>query len=371
MGSFALLELARRGVKVLGIDAFDPPHGRGSHSGDTRVFRIAYAENPEYVPLALRASVLWDRLGEEFGARLLHRTGILNIGRPESVIVRGTLASAAAYGLAVETLDAAETQRRYPAFHLAGDQVAVYEAAAGWVDVNAAIAGALRAAEAAGATVLRKTPVRALRRGFEIDASEGTYTAERVILAAGVYSGGLLDDLDLRIQVERKVLCWFDPLEPAGFAEGAFPVFAVEPDFLYGFPNIGGQGVKLAIHWDAVKQYADPREAQPEPTVADAARVLAEASKLLPALAGPAPGDVTRLLRMRNCFYGMTADEHFYIDRHPANERLVIAAGFSGHGFKFAPAVGEAAARMALDTAVAPPSPIFALGARVSPRDKT
>ncbi|MCX6620545.1 MAG: N-methyl-L-tryptophan oxidase [Acidobacteria bacterium] len=368
MGSFACLRLARRGLSVLGIDAFDPPHGRGSHSGDTRVFRIAYAEHPDYVPLAQRASVLWDEFSAEFGVPLLHRTGMLNIGRPDSDIVHGVERSARLHGLELEMLDADETRRRYPAYHLPEDHVAAFERAAGWVDVNAAITGALQAASTSGATLLRNTAVREWKRdgaGFVIETATERYHAGRLIISAGAYSPALLPGLDLGIQVERKVLCWFDPLDPLPFAEGRFPVFALAPMFLYGFPNIGGGGVKLAIHWDPKKQYADPNQEQPEPTEAGMLRALAEASRLFPSLAGPAPGDPSRFLRAKNCFYGMTSDEHFCIDRHPADANVIIAAGFSGHGFKFAPAVGEAAAEMAVDGAVGPPSSIFALGDRV------
>ncbi len=368
MGSFACLDLARRGLSVVGLDAFDPPHSSGSHSGDTRVFRIAYAEHPDYVPLAQRASVLWDELAAEFGVRLLNRTGMLNIGRPDSDIIRGVQLAARLHRLDVERLDPDETRRRYPAYHLPDEQVAVFEGAAGWVDVNAAIAGAIRAAAANGATILRNTPVIRWRpdgAAFEIETAAGRYHAERLIVSSGAYSPALLQGLDLGIRVQRKVLCWFAPVDPAPFAEGRFPVFAQAPMFLYGFPDIGGHGVKLAIHWDPQKHYADPTEPQPEPREADVLRVLGEASKLFPALAGPAPGDPSRFLRAKNCFYAVTGDEHFYIDRHPAHPNVVIAAGFSGHGFKFAPAVGEAAAAMALDAAMQPPSVIFSLGNRV------
>src|SRR5262249_42056100 len=163
MGSFACFELARRGLRVAGFDQFFPPHSRGSHSGDTRVFRVAYSEHPNYVPLAQRAGELWDRHSLSFGAPLLTRSGMLSMGLPDGDLISGIRASVRIHTLPIEELTPAEIRLRYPGLAPPDNYCGIYEAAAGWVDVQAAIAGALMAAEKRGATLLRETPVTAWR----------------------------------------------------------------------------------------------------------------------------------------------------------------------------------------------------------------
>jgi sarcosine oxidase len=372
MGCFACLELARLKVSVIGFDPADPPHDRASHTGESRVFRVAYAEHPDYVPLARRSGELWDNFGAEFGTPLLHRTGMLTIGVPGEALLTGLQESARVHGLALEKLNAAETHEHFPAFHLQDDQMAFLERAAGWVDVNASIRLALRAAENAGATLRRHCRVSGFRRagtGFVLDTAQGSCYADRVILAAGAGSGPLLAGLKLPLTIQRKVLAWFEPSRPELFREARFPVFAAAPSFFYGFPNIAGHGVKLAIHWsdaEIVKDAASPvRPAAPE----DWLPVLEAASRLLPGLAGPWPGDRGRFLRAKTCLYTMTPDQHFLIDRHPELENVYFAAGFSGHGFKFATAVGEALAQLAIEGRPRLPIEFLRLAGRFPGRD--
>src|SRR5208283_5222886 len=152
MGSYACCELARRGLSVVGLDRFSPPHDRGSHSGDTRVFRIAYAEHPDYVPLAQRAGVLWDRYAEEAGTPLLHRCGMLSVGPPDSDLIEGITRSSKLHGIAANQYTAEEVRRLFPAVEPPEDHVGIFEPSAGWIDVNAAIGTAHRLSQLAGAT---------------------------------------------------------------------------------------------------------------------------------------------------------------------------------------------------------------------------
>ena len=351
MGSFACCELARRGLKVAGIDRFSPPHDRGSHSGATRVFRIAYAEHPDYVPLAQRAGMLWDRYAEEAGVPLLHRCGLLSVGPPDSALIQGIEKSSTLHGIAATKHTAEEVRRLFPVIEPPEDQAGIFEPSAGWVDVDAAIATAQRFSQRADATLLTDCPVLHVEKQgshFAITTQGGEITAQRVVVTAGAWSSQLLSRLGLPLRVERKVLLWVNPRAPERFTPDVLPIFAFAERFFYGFPSIGGRGVKMAIHWEKGHTVDDPTAPVAEATLEDAEPVLEMASRFLPALAGALPGALDRISALKTCLYTTTPDEHFIIDRHPEWENLTFAAGFSGHGFKFAPVVAEALADLAM-----------------------
>ena len=347
MGTFACLELARRGQTVIAFDRFAPPHDRGSHSGATRVFRTAYAEHPDYVPLALRAGVLWDRFGAEQGTALLHRTGMLSLGPPDSTLIAGARSSAAAHGLTIENLSRPQVQSRFPVFSVPDGWEGVLEPGAGWIDVDATLRSGVESAARAGADLRIDTPVEDWSwtgNEFAVRTSAGTILAAKLIVTAGAWAGRILSDLALPLKVLRKVLIW---VQPQG--DESLPVFATARNFFYGFPNIRGNGVKLAMHWSDGPPVANPDHPQPDVTPDEMQPVLAAAAELLPSL------KIERVLRSKTCFYTMTPDEHFILDRHPQFPNLIFAAGFSGHGFKFAPVIGEALADLAVSGTTALP----------------
>jgi sarcosine oxidase len=369
MGSFTCLELARRGVRVAGLDRFSPPHGRGSHSGDTRIFRIAYAEHPDYVPLAQRAGQLWDQHGLDFGKTLLTRTGMLSMGPPNESLVAGIRTSALTYGLEVETLTSIEIRRLYPAFAPPEEYVGLFESAAGWVDVNASIESALTACERSGAHLSLDTPVTGWsERGGRIfvETANGAMETARLVITAGAWAGAVLSDLRLPFSVRRKTLAWFDPAEPKYFESGELPVFLFGDRFFYGFPSIAGQGVKLAIHWEEGIRVPDPSLPVAPAGVEDLAPIVDCASRYLRGLTNLLGDGRACVRRAATCLYTMTPDEHFIIDRHPNVENVWIAAGFSGHGFKFAPAIAEALADLCETGHTGLPIEFLRLGSRFS-----
>jgi monomeric sarcosine oxidase len=352
MGAFACLELARRGLKVVAFDRFAPPHDRGSHGGATRVFRTAYAEHPDYVPLAQRAGVLWDRMGQEAGTLFLHRCGMLSLGPAGSSLIAGARASATAHRLTLEELAADQVRSRFPAFAPPTGWTALLEPAAGWVDVDGAIRFALQQATRAGADVRLNTSVDGWdERGaaFRIATPAGDFMAQLLVIAGGAWTGGLMPDLQLPIKILRKALIWVDPLRPEQFAPGVFPIFASADRFFYGFPNIGNAGVKLATHSSEFAPAGDTADSLPKPGLDEIRPLLEAAAELFPSLAGPMPGAMERVIASKSCLYCMTPDEDFVIDRHPRHENVWFAAGFSGHGFKFAPAIGEVLADLAIE----------------------
>lgn len=367
MGTFACLEIARRKASVIGFDRLAPPHDRGSHSGDTRVYREAYGEHPGYVPIARRAGELWERLGEEAGTVFLRRCGMLNIGSGDDSLIAGIRKSVALHRLEVEELRVSEIAARFPAFTPPPGSIGIFEPSAGWVDVNASMKFGLRRAKELGAEIRLHASVEGWEpegRRIRILTSEGPVVAERLVITAGAWACRVLSDLRLPLRVLRKVLVWVDPCTPGLFRPDFFPIFAFSERFFYGFPNIDGKGVKFAIHGDPDAPMTDGDILQPAPQPSEIEPALRMAAELLPGLAGPLPGAFSRVVDAKTCLYTMTPDENFIVDRHPSLENVWIAAGFSGHGFKFAPAIGETLAELALSGKAALPVGFLSLSGR-------
>jgi sarcosine oxidase len=344
MGSFAAVELAKRGCSVAGFDQFTPPHGRGSHSGATRIYRVAYAEGSGYVPLAQKAGVLWDHVSEETGKQLLHRTGMLYMGAPDGTFLREVAGSASAYQLPIEALTADDVARRYPAFQIPGNYAGLVDPQAGWIDVDAAIASSLARAKDLGVECFFDQRVQrwnAAANEVQVHLQNETISASSLIITAGAWASDLLHGLGLPLKVKRKVIAWFDPQDPEPFAAGRIPIFAFADDWTYGFPAVAGMGVKMAIH--AGGDYL----ASPDGPIAaagpeDLDPLIATAAKYIPKLGN-------RVARATTCLYTMTPDDDFIVDHHPEFKNVVFAAGFSGHGFKFAPVMGAALADLVLE----------------------
>jgi sarcosine oxidase len=344
MGSMALWRLAGRGVTAVGLEQFAPGHDRGSGHGESRMTRTAYFEGPEYVPLVQAALPLWRELEAESGAELLTMTGGLMIGRPDGELVAGALRSARAHRLACELLAPADAAARFPHHRLTGDEVALWEDGAGVLRPERAIRAAAERARALGAelvTGVRVTAIEADGAGVTVRAGDAEYRAGQAIVCAGPWLGRLLPGLGLPLSVERQVMTWFPAADPAAFAADRFPVFVHErPDRTgYGLPSLDGATVKVAIHHGG--RPADPDaldRAIVESDVAPAAAFVAECLRGLT----PAPA------RAVVCLYTNTPDRHFVLGRLESSPVTVVSA-CSGHGFKFAPVLGEIAADLALD----------------------
>lgn len=341
-GSAVLDALAARGVRALGVDRFAPPHDRGSSHGATRIIRQAYFEDPAYVPLVLRAYTLWDELAAETGRRLLVRTGGLMVGPRHGTVVEGSARSARQHGLAHELLDAAEVVRRFPQLRLREGEVALYEPHAGVLAAEPCIEALLWRAQRRGAQVLFGTAVRSFRRSggaVRVEADDGAWEATWLVLAAGPWLPQLVPELRSVLWVERQVPCWFPPRDPDLFAPGRMPVFILERGQgdppLYGVPPLQGEGVKVAFHHGGGR--VDPDGVAREVTPAELEPLRAE-------VAGRLPGLVPEPLRATVCLYTNAPDEHFLLGPHPEAHGVFIVSCCSGHGFKFAPAVGEAVA---------------------------
>jgi sarcosine oxidase len=350
MGSAACHHLAGRGARVLGLERFDIPHALGSHHGASRMIRLAYFEHPDYVALLLRAYELWDLLERESGQRILHVTGGLYLGRPDSELISGSMRAARAHGLAHEVLDRAQIAARFPQFDLPADTIGFHEARAGFLLPELAVATHAGQAMRRGAELHGCEPVTSWDAAGDrvtVRTGRGVYHARHLVFAGGAWSGRLVRDLGVELKVTRQTLGWFWPRAPESFALGRLPVWAVDPahggpyrGIYYGFPMMpDAPGVKIALHWPTAEA-VDPDTVDRRPLAGDEGPLREAVRRCLPAADGP-------LLSLRVCLYTSSPDGDFIIDRHPRHERVTVACGFSGHGFKFASVIGEVLADLA------------------------
>lgn len=357
MGSAAAYHLAARGQRVLGLEKFTPAHDRGSSHGGSRIIRQSYFEDPAYVPLLLRAYELWDQLATDSGRDVYRMTGGLFIGPPDSLTVAGSLRASQEWDLPHDVLGENEIRLRFPNFTPHPGDVALFEAKAGFARPELTVQAHLDLAENAGATLRFGEQVLEWSEkagGVTVRTAAGAYTAGQVVICPGAWAPQLLTDFGIPITVERQVLYWLDPV-------GGTEPFVDHPIFIdenasgmqiYGFPAIDGPrgGVKVAFFRKGI-------ECTPETidrTVYD--REIREmrdrTAELLPALDGPC-------LHSATCMYSNTPDQHFVIARHPDSAHVTVACGFSGHGFKFVPVVGEILADLATTGATTHPISLF------------
>jgi sarcosine oxidase len=348
-GSAALSALARAGVAVVGLDRFSPPHERGSSHGETRLLRVAYAEGAQYVPMARRAIELWRALETRTHTELFRQTGVVYAGPTASPFLSASLASARIYDVAVDDLGRAERDHLRARLFLPSDWLCCAEREGGYLLLENAITAFLADAREHGAHLRTGALCRAVETettGVRIVTDAGEIRAGRCVVAAGAWTPALLPHLAPHLHIERKTLHWFaDPQRLYG--AGAFRPFLTDDDDgrqFYGFPDCG-TGVKIAEHTEASARHADETGVGRAITAEDIAPVAAFAERHCPAL-GP-------LTRSETCLYPMSRDGHFVIERHPESGRIVVAAGLSGHGFKFAPVIGEMLADLALERAPA------------------
>jgi sarcosine oxidase len=345
MGSAAVASLARRGSRVIGVDRYAPGHDRGSSHGATRIIRLGYFEHPSYVPLLRAAYPLWRDLAAKSGLPLVNITGIVEIGAPDSELVAGTLRSSRLHGLAHDVLDAAALMRRFPAFHVPAGYVGVFQPDGGFLRAEQAVQAQLALARDAGAQLRIGEAVIAVEprgAGVRVVTASSAIDAGCAIVTAGPWVKSVLPNLPAPIRVTRQVLGWFEPRERALFAPGRFPVFLLQnaDGIFYGFPDDGMSGVKVAKHHHA-DEGVDPDRCDREVSAVDEAMIRAVLAAHLPAADG-------RRLAATTCLYTMTSDGDFILDRLPGHEAIIVASPCSGHGFKFAPVVGEILADLAV-----------------------
>jgi sarcosine oxidase len=343
MGASASYNLAIRGLKVMTLERFGLNHEFGSSHGETRITRLAYYEDPRYVPLLRRALEAWKELGTKSGKRLMVMTGGLMIGPQEGAFVSGVLRSARAHSLPHRILSWREAMDAYPVFNLEEGYAAVHDENAGVLFPEECISACVNLASGAGCTFGFGEQVKrwfGARNGIEVETTKGSYTADRLVVAAGAWTERLLGDL-VPLKVERQTPFWFSSGGSSMFSPERMPVFIMEEksgQYFYGIPDVG-RGVKVARNHAGATVDADdvPRDV----TEGDVSPVREFVSRRLPNLS-------TRPVGSTTCLYSNTPDWNFVIDTHPRDDRVVILSACSGHGFKFASVVGEIAADLAI-----------------------
>lgn len=344
-GAAACLQLARRGKRVLGLERYDIPNAMGSSHGETRMIRLAYFEGPAYVPLVLRAHRLWQELGVQAGEELLHVTGTLDLAPVGAGIVEASRDSCELSGLPYELLDRSALLRRWPQFELPPDYGGLLQPGGGFVASERGIVVQAGLAIDAGADIRAQERVLSFEPtasgGVSVTTERGRYEAGTLILAPGGWISRFVPDLAPFAEPHRRVFGWFRAEQPAGFDMGRFPCFTllVEEGHFYGFPRWQHPGVKFGGPHGGLSP-CDPESFARQASPGDVDELRAVLRRYIPAAAGDT-------LALRVCFYTVTPDEHFVIDRLPGVPQVIVASACSGHGYKFSPALGEVLADLA------------------------
>jgi sarcosine oxidase len=346
MGAATCHHLAARGVRVLGLEQYGSPHHLGSHGGRTRALRYGYAEHPDYVTLVQRAAEQWRSVERAAGRTLFSKTGALIVAEPGRPMFDDTLHSLELHQIPHEVLGPDDLEARFPQFHLPPEKQGVLDFQAGFLRPERCIEALIELALRKGATIQTYEPVvdwQSDGSGVKVTTSRGTYAADRLIFAAGAGTDALVRDLGVDLVVSRQVQAWFRPTQAEMFQPGVFPIWVVEPKgdrYIYGFP-IADDDFAVKVADDSRLHHTTLETVSRTPTVADAEYLRREFSRILPEAAGT-------LLTMQVCLYTNTPDLNFILDFHPAHGNVVLGCGFSGHGFKFAPVVGEVLSDLAL-----------------------
>ncbi|MGH7136190.1 MAG: N-methyl-L-tryptophan oxidase [Pirellulales bacterium] len=359
VGSAALYHLARRGLRVLGIDRFSPGHARGSSHGGTRIIRQAYFEHADYVPLVLRAWELWTELAERRGEPMFAEVGLLQVGSPQGDVVKGVLASARQHALEVEELAAADIVRRWPGFYAADELVGAYERRAGYLHVERCVLAHVAEAVAAGAELVCDRAVLSWRgdgSGVVLTTDREELRADRLVLTAGPWSANLLADFAVRLEVLRKPVFWLATRDGSYRADRGCPCFLYElpSGIFYGIPQLDDRGAKVAEHTGGQTVF--------DPLNVDRALRADDREQVARFAAAHLPRATDTVTDHSVCMYTMTPDGHFIVDHHPTFPQVIVIAGLSGHGFKFASVLGEVAADLAIDGTTTLPIDFLRIG---------
>ncbi|HMO90960.1 MAG TPA: N-methyl-L-tryptophan oxidase [Pirellulaceae bacterium] len=344
IGSAAFYAAAKTGVRVLGLERFDPAHSFGSSHGVTRIIRTAYYEHPNYVPLAQASIEAWRALEDFTGMQLMRLNGLLQVGPVGGSVIKGLQASIEEHQLAVEMMDGSEAARRYPKIGFRSDEICIMELTAGYLLVEDCVQSHLTAGTMCGGQAEFNTQVHNWHcqpdGTIEIQTSKGNFITKNLIVTGGPWSPAILTDLNLNLRVVRKPQIWYEVPENIKGEMSLLPCFLFEDDdnCFYGFPRLEGVGMKVAEHSGG--------QDITEPDTLDRTLRQTDTERIEAFLRFRFPNINFDLVRSSVCMYTMSPDKHFIVDRHPHHQNIAIGAGFSGHGFKFAPVIGEQLVRL-------------------------
>ena len=376
MGSSAALHLAERNKSVIAFEKSPAETIEGSSRGTSRIFRQAYFEEtaetgPIYTPLLSESSRAWDDLGkrnsERSGSRqpILERVGMLHMGPEDSSVVAKTIRSSS---VALQRMNGTAL-KRYPAFDVPADWQAVLEPSAGILHADSAIRAFRTFAESAGALFRFNVAVSAIARRRDdivVTTTDGEFCVKHVVVTLGpwITSDVLGPSIPLpprpALVLTRQAVSWFRPNSADAARPDALPIFSIDTGndrLAYGFPDFDGEGIKVAIHHPLGRTLSSADAKRDDWSVNDAEDVRTALGELMPILGSASHGDI--------CVYTSAPGERFLIDRHPNDPGVIVVSPCSGHGFKFAPAIGRIIADISDGGAVPDPFSFEAL-ARLS-----
>jgi sarcosine oxidase len=359
MGSATCYELAKKGAKVLGLEQFDIPHELGSHTGQSRIIRKAYGEASDYVPLLERAYDKWKSLEAETGTQVYYKTGLVYFGGMGDSFLETVKRSSAQYKIPVNSLSVAQCNLKHPQFKLPNDFERLEEPDAGFLAPERSILLFVQQALRNGAVVRTKEKVMewTLKNGtVTVKTDKRSYTAAKLVITAGAWAGKMIPGFTPKLKVTRQALAWVKPKRGDQFGLGKFPCWTIvdKGHFFYGFPMLptgefgGPLGLKLALHY--------PGGDVTDPDTVNRNMKETEEKVLVDFLNEFIPDGYERTLTLKTCLYTNSPDENFILDFLPGHDdKVAIAAGFSGHGFKFASVIGEILADLAVKGATTLP----------------
>ena len=352
MGSSACYFLSKQGYKVLGLEQFDISHEFGSHAGQSRIIRKAYFEHSDYVPLLNRAYQNWKKLEEESGEQVYFKTGLCYFGTSDHEIIKGVKQSASLYGINIEELDATTAAKKFPQFKIPDNYECLYEPDAGFLTPEKTIKLYAQLAKKNGAEIHTGEKVISWEKsgnGIIVKTGKNNYQCNKLVITAGAWSGKMIPGFQNKLKVTRQFIAWVNPKNEKDFKLNNFPCWMIadveKPGVYYGFPVLPIEkfgepaGLKLAHHHPYDE--TNPDTVNREVTKEDEINLQYALDKYL-------PGAQASFGNSKVCLYTNTPDENFIIDKLPGYEDVIIACGFSGHGFKFVSVVGEILADLAI-----------------------
>lgn len=352
MGSSACSFLAERGYNVLGLEQFDITHDKGSHAGQSRIIRKAYYENPDYVPLLKRAYENWKVIEKQTDSTIYVQTGLFYMGMPDSNFIKDVRKSAELHNIPIDIPTLSKANEQYPQFQISPEFDIIFEFDAGFITPERAILAYIENAIKFGAVIKTNEGVIEWKEEggrLNVVTNKGVYSCDKLVITAGSWASKIIPSLKTELTVTKQMIAWMNPKKWDAFKLGNFPCWFIEdPErgFYYGFPILpaakfgGPLGLKLAHHHNG--EITDPDHVNRDTPASMEENIRYVLSKYI-------PDANDAILSVKSCLYTNSNDSNFIIDHLPGyDKRVTIACGFSGHGFKFASAVGEILADLAM-----------------------
>ena len=352
MGSASCYELAKKGYNVLGIEQFNLPHEKGSHSGQSRIIRKAYFEHPDYVPLLEKAYKNWDILQSESGHEIFQKTGLLYLGKSNSALLNSVKRSSELYNIPLLNINNSEISSKYKQFNIPDYFKGLFEPNAGFLTPERAILTYVESALKKDASIhLNEKVIDWSQKDgiIEVKTNKNKYYSKKLIITAGAWSEEMISNLKPRIMTTQQLISWVIPKKWDDFTLGEFPCWTIEDEeskgLFYGFPilesgHFGAPiGLKIAHHYPGKE--INPNKAEREIDINEEKTLTTFLKKFI-------PNGYSKTHLMKTCLYSNSPDGDFIIDFLDDNKNVIIGSGFSGHGFKFSSVIGEILSDLAI-----------------------